>query len=293
MMGKNLIKRLFVLLMVFVLLFSIVGCATEQNQNNNKDNQNNNNAATDNTKSEYTNKDLNEQLVMAGVWYQKSAEMRALSYQAFNMAKLLFDQDKKNNTSDQKRAVIVDIDETVLDNSPYEVGLVGDNRGYPDKWGDWLNAAKAKALPGSVEFLTYVVNNGGDVYYISNRKEEYKDATIKNLKDLNFPQVDEEHVLLRTETSDKEPRRKSVRDNHRIVVLMGDNLNDFDTAFAGKGVDERFGVTDQNKDKFGKSFIVLPNPLYGEWEGAVYDYDWGKSPKEKSDARKGAFNPWP
>ena len=80
---------------------------------------------------EYNVQALNEQLVMGTLWYQKSAEMRALSYQAFNFAKLIFDADLRTGPSEKKRAVVVDIDETVLDNSPYEAGLLVKITGIP------------------------------------------------------------------------------------------------------------------------------------------------------------------
>jgi len=55
---------------------------------------------------------------------------------------------------------------------------------------------------------------------------------------------------------------------------MGDNLSDFDSIFQGKGVEDRLATADQFKDKFGTLFIVLPNPMYGEWEGSIYRYNW-------------------
>jgi 5'-nucleotidase (lipoprotein e(P4) family) len=241
---------------------------------------------------EYNTKDLNEQLVMATLWYQRSAEMRALSYQAFNMAKLVYDMDLKIVASDKKRAVIVDVDETVLDNGPYEAGLIDQNYGYSKGWGEWCDAGEAPALPGAVEFLNYVANNGGDVFYVTNRKVKYRAGTMKNLKMLGFPQVEDSHVLLREKTSDKEPRRQLVRDSHRIVLLMGDNLNDFESVFRKKGNEERAAAVDALKDKFGIQFIVLPNPMYGDWEGAVYNFNWGMTPAEKSKARKAALIRW-
>jgi len=241
---------------------------------------------------DYTVKDLNEQLVLGTVWYQRSAEARALSYQAFNMAKLIFDLDIQKGASDKKRAVAVDIDETVLDNSPYEAGIVDNDFGYPTGWGEWCDAGIAKALPGAVDFLNYVVSKGGDVFYISNRKVQHKDGTINNLKALGFPQVTDDHVLLREKTSDKEPRREMVRKEHRIVLLMGDNLNDFDNLFMKKGLDDRAAAVDQVKDQFGSTFIVLPNPMYGDWEGGVYSGNWKLSPAEKNKARKAALIKW-
>jgi len=242
---------------------------------------------------DYTLQDLNEQLVMGTLWYQRSAEMRAISYQAFNMAKLVFDMDLQKGDSGKKRAVVVDVDETVLDNSPYEAGIVGKDTGYPKGWLEWCNHAKAEPLPGAVEFLNYVVQKGGDVFYVSNRKVKVKEGTMKNLKAKGFPQVDDAHVLLREKTSDKEPRRQIVRENNRIVLLMGDNLNDFDNIFRNKGLKDRNAAVDQVKEKFGAMFIVLPNPMYGDWEGGVYDGNWKLSPKEKSEARKSHLINWP
>ena len=120
-------------------------------------------------------------------------------------------------------------------------------------------------------------------------KPAFKEATMMNLKALGFPQVVGTHLLLREETSDKEPRRQKVRENHRIVLLIGDNLNDFDSIFRKKGIDERLAAVDTVREEFGRKFIVLPNPMYGEWEGAVYNYNWKMSPKEKSEVRKSSL----
>ncbi|WP_129409588.1 5'-nucleotidase, lipoprotein e(P4) family [Marinitoga lauensis] len=242
---------------------------------------------------EYTQRDLNEQMVLAMDWYQTSGEMKALAYQAFNVAKMVFDNDLANNNDPTKRAIIVDIDETILNNSPYDAGHIDTNHAYPTGWNDWCNAAQAKALPGAVEFLNYVVEKGADVYYISNRKVAVKEGTMKNLKALGFPQVTDDHVLLRTDTSDKEPRRKMVEKDHRIVLLMGDNLNDFTSVFRHKGLNERNALVDQFKNEYGVKFILLPNPIYGDWEGAIYNGNWGLSPEEKSKARKSVITKWP
>lgn len=268
---KVLLERLGILVLAAVLLVMASGAVMAQ---------------------EYTTRDLNEQLVMGTLWYQRSAEMRALSYQAFNMARMVFDRDLEKGPSSKTRAVVVDIDETVLDNSPYEAGLVDMDFGYPKGWDEWIYKAQAKGLPGAVEFLRYVREKGGDVYYISNRKAKFHDATLKNLKQLGFPQADDEHLLLRTKTSDKAPRRNMVTKDHNIVLLMGDNLNDFDNIFRNKGLDVRMAAVDLMKEHFGTRFIVLPNPMYGDWEGAVYDYNWGLKDAEKSETRKKALLKW-
>ena len=239
-------------------------------------------------RQKYTLRDLNEQMVLGAAWYYSSAEMRAMHYQTFAIAKRLFDAE--HGTSDKPDAVVVDIDETVLDNGPYEKKMIGQDFGYSSKtFQVWCEQRQARAFPGAVAFLNYVVKENADVFYISNRKIAVLQATIDNLNAQGFPQADKEHVLLRTATSDKEPRRAQIRKTHRIILLLGDNLNDFDNAFRKKSVADRLSAVDSLKDEFGSTFLLIPNPIYGDWEGAVYDYHFELSPEEKSQARKKAI----
>lgn len=243
--------------------------------------------------SDYSAKDLNEQLVMSTLWMQASAEYKALSYQAFNLAKMQFDQYASQHKGNKKIAVIVDADETVIDNSGYQAWLIGKDFGYSSKtWGEWMDAAQAKAMPGATEFLNYVASKGGEVFYITNRKASGLEGTRKNLKDLGFPNVDDAHLMLNTSTSNKEPRRQEVAQNYDIALLMGDNLNDFSTDFRTKGLAESDAAVEKNKALFGTTFIMLPNPAYGDWEGKVYDGNWGASAAEKDQMRKSKLNVW-
>jgi 5'-nucleotidase (lipoprotein e(P4) family) len=241
----------------------------------------------------YTTQDLNEQMVMASVWMQTSAEYRALCYQAFNIAKMNLDLYLTQKKSGKKPAIIVDADETVIDNSAFQAGLIGKNYGYSSKrWEKWMNASQATAIPGALEFLIYVRSKNVEVFYITNRKITGYDGTEKNLKALGFPYVDKKHLLLRTDTGDKQPRRDIVLKEYEVVLYMGDNLNDFKSQFGDKSVEQRLKITDSEKSNFGTKFIVLPNPTYGEWEGAIYDYEWGKTAEEKSKARKERLTTW-
>jgi 5'-nucleotidase (lipoprotein e(P4) family) len=218
---------------------------------------------------------INEALIMGTLWVQRSAEYRALAYQAFHIAKLRVDEDIKVVRS-RRRAIVLDLDETVLNNSRYEAKAITDNQNYPDGWTEWCDMARADAIPGAREFLNYAVSAGCDVFYISNRKAVLLDCTLRNLKILGYPQVDEDHVLLRdrdfTKDYTKENRRRAVAKTHDIILLVGDNLNDFEDLFAHKSIDERFSAADSLREHFGRRFILLPNPLYGEWEKALYDY---------------------
>lgn len=280
-MTTSIVTRLRYLIPVLVLALLLGSCAGMNRQGAGKDN------------STYTTRDLNEQLVMATLWLQSSAELRALSYQAFNVAAMNLDSFLNGYTGSKPVAVIVDADETVIDNSAYQAFLIGQDFGYSSKtWTPWMEAAEATAMPGATEFLKYAAARGVEVFYVTNRKIVGYDGTKKNLMDLGFPFVDEKHLLLRTDTSDKQARRDIVAKDYEIALLLGDNLNDFTSDFRKKTVEERFGETDKVKDLWGTKFIMLPNPTYGEWEGAVYQGDWGASPADKDRMRKSYLNKW-
>jgi 5'-nucleotidase (lipoprotein e(P4) family) len=230
----------------------------------------------------------NEYQVGAILWTQTSGEKAALSFQAFSLARLRLDQDfraKRNRRV--KRAVIVDIDETVLDNSPYQARLAKEQKPFESKtWTEWCNSAQATALPGAVEFLRYANSRGVRVFYITNRRVAEKDGTARNLRALGFPDVSDDTLLVRTDGSTKEPRRQSVAAKYRIVLLMGDNLNDFSDVFEkSKTIDSRLSAAEQNRKQFGSRFIVLPNPMYGAWEDAVYG-EGRLNDEQKSEKRR-------
>jgi 5'-nucleotidase (lipoprotein e(P4) family) len=235
----------------------------------------------------------NESQIGAVLWMQTSGERAALSYQAFTLARMMLDRDLRTARSRMKRAVIVDIDETIMDNSRNQAWLIKNQQSYNDQnWLAWVNRAEATAIPGAVEFLQYATSRGVRVFYITNRKVAEKEATATNLRKLGFPNVNDETLLVRTDTktSSKEPRRQTVSARYRVVLLMGDNLNDFSDVFENaKTISARMSVTEQNKAKFGSRFIVLPNPMYGDWENAIYDYNFKLSEAEKAAKRKAAL----
>lgn len=226
------------------------------------------------------------------LWMQSSGERAALCYQAFTVARMVLDRDLRTHHGRMKRAVVVDIDETIMDNSRYQASLIKKRENFSDKtWLEWVNRAEATAIPGAVEFLNYANSRGVRVFYITNRKAVEKDGTATNLRKLGFPNVNDETLLVRTDpkSSSKEPRRHSVRNSYRIVLLMGDNLNDFSDVFENaKTVDARLNVVKQNQTKFGARFIVLPNPMYGDWENAIYEYN-SKLTEEQKEAKRKAL----
>lgn len=231
---------------------------------------------------------LYEQKTMSILWFQNAGEAKALYYQGYNLGKLRLDEilQKKQYNPALKPAIVLDIDETVLDNSPYLASFVVNGKGEPFNWSKWFNRAEAKLLPGALDFLRYADSKGIEIFYISNRKEAQKAATIQNLQDVGVPQANADHILLQQENEKgKETRRSHVAKTHDILLLFGDNLGDF-SGFDGLTATERVKAVEKRKEEFGKKLIVFPNPMYGDWEEALYDYDHKKSWKEIERLRK-------
>lgn len=231
------------------------------------------------------------QLVVDGklwssLFHQKAAEYNALCHQAYNIAKQRVDEaiTKKGY---KPLAVITDIDETVLDNSPYAVhrGLQGKDYDAAT-WYEWTAKESATPLPGSLDFFNYAASKGVIVFYITNRDEKERTATLNNLKKFKYPFSDNEHLVLRQTTSSKESRRQAVADTFEIVMLLGDNLSDFSTLWDKKPLTERHKNVNDNAALFGKKFIMLPNISYGGWEDAIYGNKYNLTPAQKDSAVK-------
>jgi 5'-nucleotidase (lipoprotein e(P4) family) len=227
-----------------------------------------------------TTMDINGKL-WASLWQQKAAEYRALCFQAYNIAHLRADQGVLRH-SKKPKAIITDIDETLLDNSPNAVSQALQGKNYEQAaWLNWTSKAAADTVPGAPSFLKYAHKKGIAVYYITNRSEAERASTLKNLQKYGFPNADDAHLLLRATTSSKEDRRQQVLKTHEVIMLLGDNLADFSALFDHKSVEERLQNTVAEKAKFGSKFIVLPNADYGDWESSLYDYKYNLTPEQK------------
>jgi 5'-nucleotidase (lipoprotein e(P4) family) len=222
----------------------------------------------------------------AVAWMQASVEYEASALQAYRAAARQLDAaladpswtaaiEQTADASKLPPAVVLDVDETVLDNSPFQARAVRDNTSYSEgAWNRWVMEARATAVPGAKEFTAYAVKKGVAVFYISNRMSEVEKPTRANLEAAGFP-VDPkvDTVLCRGErpewsASTKGPRRAFVAASHRILLLIGDDLGDFVVNAAGTP-DERRTRTEPNAAWWGVRWIMLPNPTYGSWERAL------------------------
>lgn len=211
-----------------------------------------------------------DHLIYATIWYQNSPEMKALYYQGFNIAGERLKQFLKTKTTKPK-AVIVDIDETMLNNSPFQVQEIIDNKEFSSEfWNEWSQLGKAEATPGAVEFSKLCDSLGVALFYISNRKTDELEATIRNLDSLGFAYAKPEYLLLKENESSKKARREKVMEQYEIVLLIGDNLNDFSEVFEDRSDSWGTPAVEKFKKEFGNRFIVLPNPMYGDWEKNIY-----------------------
>lgn len=206
----------------------------------------------------------NDFFINAALYNYYTAEYKALAYQAFNSASDYLELLKLKKTRDTKMAIVLDIDETLLDNSPYQARLYEINSSYDTLWNVWCNMAIAKPVPGAVEFLNFADSLGYNIFYVSNRKHKpvYR-STLKNLLDAGFPQADSSHIHLRTDSNSKQARRELIEKNYDIVMLVGDNIADFyeDT----DNYAARDSIVEANKAHFGRRFVALPNAIYGNW----------------------------
>ncbi|MFN0059902.1 MAG: 5'-nucleotidase, lipoprotein e(P4) family [Planctomycetota bacterium] len=239
------------------------------------------------------------ELLNATLWIQRAAEYRACCWQAYALARVQLDRalTDPNWTAALEQtgaaleglppAVILDLDETVLDNSAFEARLIRDGTEFvTNTWDPWVAEASAAAVPGAVEFCRYARERGVTVYYVTNRDERHLADTRRNLERLSLPLVAEQNTILcRTENSDKAPRREFVAKSHRVLLLIGDNNGDFASDYTRKTEPERAAAAERHRKFFGEKWIVLPNPMYGDWDGALIGYDW-KQPQEQRLVKK-------
>ena len=222
---------------------------------------------------------------MGLLWMRTSAEYRALAYQGYNVAMNAVKMAVTDPSHQRKPlAIVLDADETVVDNTKLmgESIVNGNGRFDAPWWRQAVHQGKSQAMPGAVEFLNEVHKQGVEIFYVSNRYAPVNlDVTIQNFKELGFPSIDKEHVLLFEKDSDKQPRFDMIAKKYYVVVYMGDNAGDFPIGTKGKTLAERNGIIDAHKEDFGTTFVVFPNPAYGSWVSALAKGYQNLSPEEQ------------
>lgn len=222
---------------------------------------------------------------MGLLWMRTSAEYRALAYQGYNVAMNTVKMAVADPSHQGKPlAIVLDADETVVDNTKLMGESIANSNGRFDApwWRQAVHQGKSQAMPGAVDFLNEVHKQGVEIFYVSNRYAPVNlDVTIQNFKELGFPSVDKEHVLLFEKDSDKQPRFDAIAKKYNVVVYMGDNAGDFPIGTKGKTLAERNAIIDAHQKDFGTIFVVFPNPAYGSWVSALAKGYQNLSPEEQ------------
>lgn len=190
----------------------------------------------------------------------------------------------------RKKAVIVDIDETMLDNSPYQARLVRDGADFNEfTWAEWCREESAPAVPGALEFARFAASKDVTVFYLSNRAQDLREVTIANLRKLGFPIADSEHVFLGLGTvvsdceqngTEKGCRRELISRNYRVLMQIGDQIGDF-TDVLSNTQEGRVAAMEPYLNWIGQRWFVLPNPTYGSWEPALFNNNWAAPANER------------
>ncbi|HPG93424.1 MAG TPA: HAD family acid phosphatase [Dokdonella sp.] len=248
----------------------------------------------------------------AVAWTQTAIERDLIYRQTYHAAELQLTRaladprwdalasDERKNALDAtlKPAVILDIDETVLDNSPYQARLVANDASYNEfTWAEWCREENAKAVPGALEFTRLAVQNGVTVFYLSNRAQDLGDATVANLRKAGLPVAEDENVFLGLGTvvpgceqngSEKGCRRELIARRYRVLLQVGDQIGDFVDVLANtpKG---RIQAVAPYLAWIGERWFVLPNPTYGSWEPALFNNDWSQPANERRRQKQAAL----
>ena len=224
------------------------------------------------------------EMLNATLWRQSSAEYLGNALQSYRFAAANLDQaladpqwtaalEQRGNYSALPPAIILDLDETVLDNTTYEVRIIRRLGQYSqESFAEWCREVNAPAIPGVRQFLDYAVGRNVAVFYYSARRESLRDCTTRNLREIGLPFADASRLLLNDGTGKSEYRSRIAQD-YRILLLVGDNLEDFVDGSRGEPRARRT-LARRYAGRWGRQWIVLPNPIYGHWESSTYGFDY-------------------
>lgn len=245
----------------------------------------------------------------AVLWTQHSQEFKGNAMTAYALARIRLDQalrDRNWTAAPAEQtgkfgklppAVVLDVDETVLDNSAYQAwNVVAGTDFDPKSWDAFVNSKSSLPIPGAVEFAQYAASKGVTVFYVTNRNKDEEPATRENLEMYKFPLSDKVDTVL---TQDEQPdwksakgtRRAVIAKSYRILLDIGDNFGDFVDAYKGTE-DERQKIWEDNKERWGHEWIVIANPTYGSFESTPYKNDYKLTDDEKRQAKRSALWAW-
>ena len=249
-------------------------------------------------------------MLLATLWTQRSVEFKANALTAFTLARYRLDEalaDKKwtaapgEQTGDFANlppAVVLDVDETLVDNSTYQVWMMRADQSFSTKtWNQFCAAQMSTAIPGAVEFTKYADSKGIKVFYLSNRGVETEADTRQNMEKLGFPMGGNVDTMLMTRKqpdwgSAKGTRRAYIAKSYRILINVGDNFGDFVDEYRGSEA-ERLKVMEDHKARWGREWIMIANPSYGSFESAPYVHDFKLSEGERRRLKRAVLDAWP
>jgi len=214
-------------------------------------------------------------LTAAVAWKQTAAEFEALYYQGFNVARMQLDRAlQAHKAGDRPLAIISDVDDTVLSSNSYWGYMINADKEFFDDaaWDKWVADNGPVATPGAVDFLSYAQSKGVEVFYVTSRDQGEKtfEYALANLRKNNLPFADDKHLTVYRESSNKEPRQSEIAKDYDVVVMLGDNLNDFKRKYYVADVKQRNSLMIEDKEQFGRKFIIFPNPTDGHWLKAIF-----------------------
>jgi acid phosphatase len=205
----------------------------------------------------------------------QSAEYRACCLQTYKLAAdRLVGRLRHLPPDGPPPAVVMDLDETVLDNSPFQEFLYRNRLVYREQlWEPWErdHADEVGVVPGAKNFIAAAELAGARVVYISNRMTKHRDPTVRALAH-NGINVDgiAARLFLREGSTDKTARRAQAAQRFRVLMTIGDNLRDLSEDFKAvpgtTTVPGRGRLVDEAAARWGSDWFILPNPSYGEWE---------------------------
>jgi len=222
----------------------------------------------------------------AVLWMQRSVEYTGVTIETYRTAERTLDRavrdkhwtaalEQTSGYEDLPPAVVLDLDETVLDNSAFEARLTASGRRYTEQaWGKWLTERRAGTVPGALRFLNMALAAGAAPVYITNRvcnSADPDDPTLGMLRKLRIP-VSPERLFCREKNGDsfdKTARRSMVAHHYRIVMLFGDDITDFTWIAPEVRSDDRIKLLTNYESLLGERWFMFPNPMYGSWEQAI------------------------